>query len=143
MDVDIALNFNGRCEAAINFYRHAIEADCIHLTRFADSPSDFEFDSRLGDKIFHATIAVGCTRIMASDVGCVGDGDNQNQPPFTGFALALRADDVQQAQQFFDRLADGGSVLMPMTETFFAQRYAIVLDPFGVTWKVMLKKEIS
>jgi PhnB protein len=134
MDVDIALNFNGRCEAAINFYRHAIEADCIHLTRFADSPSD---------KIFHATIAVGCTRIMASDVGCVGDGDNQNQPPFTGFALALRADDVQQAQQFLDRLADGGSVLMPMTETFFAQRYAIVTDPFGVTWKVMLEKEIS
>ena len=97
----------------------------------------------IGDKIFHATIAVGCTRIMASDVGCVGDGDNQNQPPFTGFALALRADDVQQAQQFLDRLAEGGSVLMPMTETFFAQRYAIVTDPFGVTWKVMLEKEIS
>ena len=143
MDVDITLNFFGRTEEAIDFYCESIGAECIHLTRFSDSLDEFKTEPELADKIFHATFVVGSTRIMASDVGCTVDGSGHSQMAFTGFALALRADDIDQAEQFFARLSSGGNVQMPMAETFFAARYGIVTDRFGVTWKVMLEKETA
>lgn len=141
MDVDITLSFFGRTEEAVEFYCESIGAECIHITRFRDASSAFKSDSKLTDKIFHATFVVGSTRIMASDVGCSSDRNDQNQMAFAGFALALRADNTEQADQFFARLSESGNVQVPMAETFFAQRYGIVTDRFGVTWKVILEKE--
>lgn len=143
MDVDISLNFFGHTEEAVDFYCESIGAECIHVTRFGDSSDQFKSDPELADKIFHATLVVGSTRIMASDVGCTGDArSDANKLNFEGFALAIRVDDADQAQQFFARLSTGGNVQMPMAETFFAQCYGIVTDRFGVNWKVILEKQV-
>ncbi len=140
MDVDITLNFFGRTEEAVDFYCESIGAECVHLTRFGDSVDEFKTAPELAGKVFHATFVVGSTKIMASDVGCTSGGSDPSPVAFTGFALALRADDADQAEQFFARLSAGGNVQMPMTETLFAQRYGIVTDRFGLTWKVILEK---
>lgn len=142
MDVDITLNFFGRTEEAFDFYRESIGAECIHVTRFRNSLDDLKTDPELADKIFHATLVVGSTRIMASDVGCSSDRSDQSPVAFGGFALALRVDQTDQAEQFFARLSIGGTVQIPMAETSFAKRYGIVTDRFGVTWKVMLEKSL-
>jgi len=139
MDIDITLNFFGRTEEAVTFYSESIDAECIHLTRFSDSLGEFKTDPDLGDKIFHATFVVGSTRIMASDVGCTGQ-DDQSKMTFHGFALAIRVEDADQADLFFTRLSAGGKIELRMSETFFATRYGIVTDRFGVTWKVILEK---
>jgi len=143
MDVDVTLSFFGRTEEAVKFYVEAIDAECIHLTRFGNALGNFKFVPELGDKIFHATMLVGSTRIMASDVGCDGDGSDQSKLDFAGFALAISVEDTDQAERFFTRLSAGGKVQVPMTETFFAARYGIVTDQFGVTWKVILEKVLQ
>ena len=142
MGVDITLNFLGRTEEAVDFYCESIGAECFHITRFRNASVDLKTDPKLADKIFHATFVVSSTRIMASDVGCTSDQSDHCSAVFNGFALALSAEDTDQAEQFFQRLSAGGNVQLPMTETFFAKRYGIVTDRFGVTWKVILEKQL-
>jgi PhnB protein len=134
MDVQTTLNFFGRTEEAVAFYGRALEAETLFLQRFRDCPDPAQRRPGFEDKIFHATIRVGSTEIMASDCGCEHPGAAAR---FAGFALALRTDTPAQADRFFAALSAGGQVGLPMAETFFAKRYGIVTDRFGVTWKIM------
>ena len=68
---------------------------------------------------------------MASD-GC---GDRTT---FDGFRLALTVPTEADARQAFDALADGGSVQMPLSKTFWSPCYGMVTDRFGLGWMVMV-----
>ena len=138
MDVQVTLNFFGRTEEALEFYRRAIAAETIFLQRFRDCPDPSQRRPGFEDKIFHTTFRVGTTEIMASDCGC----ENPSAPArnFSSFALALRTDTPEQAERFFAALSAGGQVELPLSETFFATRYGIVTDRFGISWKIMTEK---
>jgi PhnB protein len=72
---------------------------------------------------------------MASDCGC------ENLPTktaFAGFSLLLRVDTPEKAERFFAALSDGGQIQIPLVKTFFAERYGIVIDRFGISWKIMV-----
>ena len=137
MNVKTSLNFFGRTEDAVRFYERAIDARILFLMPFRDAPVADNYPAELQDKIFHATFRVGDTEFMASDVGC---HDADASARFEGFSLAISANDVDHAQRYFAALAEGGSVLVPMQETFFADCYGIVTDRFGVTWKILVEK---
>jgi PhnB protein len=87
------------------------------------------------EKIFHATFRIGSTEIMASDCGC-------EKPPaettFGGFSLLLRVETPEKAELLFAALGDGGQIQIPLVKTFFAERYGIAIDRFGVSWKIMV-----
>ncbi len=134
MDVQTTLNFFGRTEEAVVFYQRAIEAETLFLLRFRDCPDPALRRAGFEDKIFHATLRIGTTIIMASDCGCEHPA---NVARFAGFFLAIRTNTPEQAERFFAALSESGQVQLPMTETFFAQRYGIVTDRFGIAWKVM------
>ena len=134
MDVQTTLNFYGRTEEAVNFYRNAVEAETLFMLRFRDRPDHARVKPGTEDKIFHATFRIGSTQIMASDCGC------ENSPTdtaFVGFSLAIRAESAEQAERIFAALGDGGRVQIPLAETFFATRYGIVVDRFGISWKII------
>ena len=78
------------------------------------------------DKVMHAAFKVGDTQIMASDGHCSG------KPSFSGFALTLNAASDAEAEKLFNAVAQGGQVSMPMGKTFFATRFGMVADKFGV-----------
>lgn len=141
MDVAITINFFGRTEEAVEFYCDAIDAKCVHLTRFGDLPEGYNYDPRLSGKIFHATLRVGSTQIMVSDMGYDHDTTPEKKSSFDRFALMLRVEDIEAADRIFTALQANGSVKVPMTETIFAKRYGIVTDRFGISWKVMVEKE--
>ncbi len=138
MNVQTTLNFYGRTEEAVTFYSKAIEAEALFLMRFRECPDPSHSRPGLEEKIFHATFRIGSTVIMATDCGC-------EQPPretkFAGFALALRVETPEKAERFFAALTEGGQVLIPLLKTFFAERYGIVVDRFGVSWKVMVESD--
>ncbi len=140
MDVQTTLNFYGRTEEAVVFYERAIDAEILFLMRFRDCPDPSLSGSGLGEKIFHATLRVGTTEIMASDCGC-------EKPPadaaFSGFSLALRLHSPEKAERVFSALGEGGRVLIPLSKTFFAERYGIVVDRFGVSWKIRVEPVAS
>ncbi len=134
MDVQTTLNFFGRTEEAVAFYNRAIEAETLFLLRFRDCPDPTLRRAGFENKIFHATIRVGSTIVMASDCGCEHPS---NVARFAGFFLAIRTDTPEQAERFFAALSADGRVQQPMAETFFAKRYGIVTDRFDVSWKIM------
>jgi PhnB protein len=137
MTVQTTLNFYGRTEEAVKFYCQAIEAETLFMMRFRDRPDHAPLKPGTEDKIFHATFRIGSTTIMASDCGC----ERPTTDIFGGFSLALRVETQEKAERFFTALSDGGRVFMPLQETFFAPRYGIVIDRFGISWKVMVESK--
>ena len=134
MRVQPYLLFDGRCEEALNFYAGALGAEILSLMRFKDSPLPGDLDARppdSGDKIMNASFRVGDSLLMASDGRCGG------KPEFKGVSLSITLPDAVEANRIFAALAQGGEVLMPMTETFFAQRFGMVADRFGLSWLVL------
>jgi PhnB protein len=136
MIVQTTLNFNGRTEEAVEFYCRAIEAETLFMLRFRECPDPSQLRPGLEEKIFHATFRIGSTEIMASDCGC-------EKPPaeskFACFSLLIRVETPEKAERFFAALSDGGRILIPLVKTFFAERYGIVVDRFGVSWKIMVE----
>jgi PhnB protein len=134
MRVQPYLLFDGRCEEALNFYAGALGAEILSLMRFKDSPLAEETGVRppgSGDKIMNTSFRIGDSLLMASDGLCEGN------PQFKGVSLSITLPDAAQANRIFAALAEGGVVLMPMTETFFAQRFGMVADRFGLSWMVL------
>ncbi|WP_316979060.1 VOC family protein [Shumkonia mesophila] len=132
MQVQPYLFFNGRCEEAIEFYRKALGAEVEMLVRFKDSPDEHppEMGEIDPESVMHATLKIGDAVLLASD-GC------GNEPTsFKGFSLSLTATSKTEADRFFNALADGGEVQMPLGETFFSPRFGMLTDRFGVSWMI-------
>lgn len=144
MQVQAYLNFNGRAEEAITFYRRALGAEVQTLMRFKDMPdvqgctgADGQpappMPAALRDKVLHAEIKVGSTVLMASD------GRMDGSPAsFSGISLALSPATDSQAEELMKALADGGRVDMPLTKTFFSSGFGMVADRFGVSWMIVV-----
>jgi PhnB protein len=137
MQVQPYLFFDGRAEEAIEFYRRALGAEVKMLMRFKESPDQSMVAPGSGDKVMHACLRIGDTEVMASDGRCMG------QPSFAGFALSIAAADEAEAERLFAALGDGGQVQMPMAQTFFAKRFGMAADRFGVSWMVIAAKEAT
>jgi PhnB protein len=134
MQVEPYLFFEGRCAEALDFYRKALGAEIVAMLRFRESPDPAMVMPGMEDKVMHALVRIGETTLMASDGRC------QGAATFQGFALSVAVADEPEARTRFDALADGGQVMMPLGETFFAKRFGMVTDRFGVTWMVILPK---
>ena len=130
MTVLTYLFLDGRAEEAINFYKKSIGAEVTMLMKFKESPDKSQIPPGADDKVMHAVFKVGDTPIMISD------GMNNGAPKFDGFALSVSANDAPQAQKYFNALAEGGAVTMPLAETFFSKAFGMVTDKFGVHWMV-------
>ncbi len=129
------LFFDGRCEEAISFYRDALGAEIEMLMRYKESPEPPPpgmVPPGSDDKIMHASLRIGETRVMASDGLCAG------QPEFRGLSLSVTVENEQDAERVFAALADGGQIQMPLGRTFFSPRFGMVADRFGVSWMVVV-----
>jgi PhnB protein len=131
MQVQPYLFFDGRAEEAIEFYKKAIGAKVEMMMRFKDNPEPKHNPPGADNKIMHACMKIGDAQVMASDGHCAGNAK------FEGFSLSLGAKDAAEADKFFNALADGGQVRMPMGPAFFAERFGMVADKFGVGWMVI------
>jgi PhnB protein len=132
MQIQPYLNFDGRCDEALNFYRAALGAEVIRLMRFKDAPDPAMVSPASADKVMHASFRVGETTVMASDGRCKG------QASFQGISLSLTVPNDSEAERLFAALADGGQVQMPLTKTFFSSRFGMIADRFGVSWMVIV-----
>ncbi len=138
MQVTPYLCFEGRCEEALEFYAGAIDAKVEMLMRFREAPQGADASgcggmpaAVTGDKVMHASLRIGDSTIQASDGRCTGN------PRFDGIALTIQARDDAHAEQLFAALSAGGKVEMPLAQTFFASRFGMLADRFGVGWMVI------
>jgi PhnB protein len=139
MQVTPYLNFDGRCEEAIEFYRKAVGAEVKMLMRFKDNPEPPPPGTmRPGteNKVMHSELSIGGSPVMASDGYCTGQ-----QTSFQGISLSLTVANDAEAERLFAALGQGGKVLQPLITAFFASRFGIVADRFGVSWMVYVPRK--
>ena len=133
MNLQPYLFFDGRSEEAIEFYRKVLGAEVKMLMRWKDCP-DPNMPRRPGqeNKVMHAQVRIGDTEVMMSDGECGG------QSKFQGFSLTLNVASEAEADRVFAALAEGGQVRMPLGKTFFAQRFGMLADRFGIGWMIIV-----
>ena len=139
MQVQSYLFFDGRCEEALEFYKKAVGAKVEMLMHFKDMPADQKSMMPPGSegKVMHACIKVGDSSILLSDGNCEG------KPTFAGVTLTINATSDSEADKLFAALGQGGQVQMPIAETFFATRFGMVADKFGMSWMVINSKPMG
>jgi len=131
MRLNTYLNYGGNCAQAFHFYAEHLGARIGMMMKHGDMPDPGKVQADLKDAILHAQITIGDSVIMASDV------PTDQFKPMRSVYLALNVENDAEAERIFKLLAEGGEVYMPMQETFFASRYAILRDRFGTSWMIM------
>lgn len=136
MIVQAYVFFDGRCDEAIAFYQQALSAKVEMLMRFKDNPDpNAPPMGEMADKVMHASIKIGDTSLMISDGHCVGT------PKFEGFSLTITADTAADAERLFNALLEGGTIVQPLTQTFFSEKFGMLMDKFGLMWMVLVAQQ--
>lgn len=125
------LSFEGRCDEAVKFYHSAVGAEVQMLMRFKEAPDQSMMPPGSADKVMHVALRIGDSLVMATDGRCSGTTG------FNGISLSLDVADDAEAERVFAALGDGGQVTMPLAKTFFASKFGMLADRFGVQWMVV------
>jgi PhnB protein len=129
------LNFNGECEAAFKFYQQVLGGKIETMMPFEGTPAANQVPANMRNRIIHAGIRIGDTIVMGSDA----PPERASQPK--GFALSLQLEKIAEAERVFDALAEKGEIGMPFGKTFFAERFGMLKDRFGVPWMILCERE--
>jgi PhnB protein len=131
MQLQPYLNFNGRCEEALEFYKKALGAEVTMLMRFKESPEPPPPGAPPidGEKVLHSSVHIGAAEFMASDGHCTSKGAG-----FQGFGLSLTLPNEGKAKQAFAALSEQGKIEMPLGKTFWSSCFGMVTDRFGIMW---------
>lgn len=124
------LNFNGNCAEAFKFYEDLFGGKIVMMTTHGESPMSENVPPDWKDAILHVRLEVGDQVLMGSDAP-----PNYYQKP-QGMAVSIGVTDPQDADRIFEGLAENGTVQMPIQQTFWAIRFGMVTDRFGIPWMV-------
>ena len=123
------LSFKGDCEAAFKFYEESLGGQLGAIFRYGGSPLANSVPEDWADKVMHGSVTIGGQVLMGGDIA-----DSYEEPK--GFSLSLQIADVADAERVFRELAAGGKVVMPLEKTFWAERFGMVVDRFGIPWLI-------
>lgn len=128
MKLAVYLNFRGTCEEAFRFYEKELGARVSFVQRHGEQPNP-NLPPDWGGKVLHAQMQLGGVAVMGADV--------PSAEPMRSAYLSLTVDTPEEADRLYARLSDGGEIFMKMESTFFANRFAMVRDRFGVSWMLL------
>ena len=135
----IGLSFDGQCEAAFQFYERCLKGKITFMLRWGESPMAKDAPAEWSGKILHATLIIGATVLMGADAL----PGTYESPQGLSVLLSLDdlgEDDLGETERLFSTLAENGTVRMPLQETFWAHRFGVVTDQFGIPWTLNYEK---
>lgn len=100
------------------------------MMTYGESPAAEQMQTDWRKRIIHATIAVGNYLLQGAGV------PPQSYQKPQGFSVMLNIEDAAQAECIFNTLSQNGMVQMPLQETFWAMRFGMAIDQFGIPWTV-------
>ena len=130
MKVEPYLFFNGNCEEAFKFYERVFNAKIQAMMTHEGTPAADHTPPEWKNKILHARMMVGDTALMASDAP-----PNEYSKP-QGFSISFSAQSASEAERVFQALSENAQVQMPLAETFWALRFGMLTDRFGIPWMI-------
>ena len=131
MKLHTYLNYGGNCKQAFEFYEKHLGGKIIMMMTHAEQPNPSNVPPGWKDAILHARIDLGETQLLGADV------PPERFQPMRSAYLSLTVDSVAEAERIYALLSDGGQIFMPMEETFFAFRFAMLRDRFGTSWMII------
>lgn len=135
--VNCYLNFNGKCEEAFNFYKSVFGGEFPYVGRYKDMPpqeGSTPMDEELGNRIMHMSLPISKeTMLMGSD-----SGGEWAQSILVGnnISISINTGSKENADRLFNGLSSGGTVGMPMGDTFWGDYFGMFTDKFGINWMV-------
>lgn len=134
MKITPYLHFKGDCAEALAVYEQVFNGKIVFLQTIGDTPMKDDVPQEMHKNVMHATLQIGDDTIHASDA-----------PPHMfktpqGFAVSYATTDTVAAERIFSALSEGGHVTMPLTKTFWAERFGMVTDRFGTPWMINCDK---
>ncbi len=134
MQLNTHLNFDGNCREAFEYYGKLFAGKVTFMMTYGESPMAAHVPAEDHGKIMHGTVELGGQRLTGADLA----GGRYGKPQ--GFDVMLSLEDPQEAERIFEALADGGWTQMPLQESFWALRFGMVTDRFGIPWMINCAK---
>jgi PhnB protein len=125
------LNYGGNCAEAFRFYEENLGGKINFMMTFAQMPDPKQIPPGMENGVLHVSMILGETVVMASDV------QPERFQPMRSAYLSLSVDSDQEAERIYKLFEEGGEIFMPIQETFFATRFAMLRDKFGTSWMVV------
>jgi PhnB protein len=127
------ISFKDNARQAMEFYQ-GIFGGNLMISTFGEFGSD---DASIADKIMHAMLETedGYT-LMAADTPpgmAYHPGDN--------ISVSLSGDDSAQLRGYFEKLASGGSIGVPLEKQAWGDEFGQCKDRFGITWLVNIASQ--
>lgn len=136
MKINPYLIFNGDCKAAFTFYAQSLQGQIEAMMTFGETPAGEHMPKDLHNLIIHTRLLVGDQVLMGSDTTPDRPVDDMS-----GCSISLNVDSIAEAERVFAALSEGGSAQMPLDATFWADRFGMLVDRFGVSWMVNCEKD--
>jgi PhnB protein len=130
MSLNTYLYFNGRCEEAFKFYEKVLGGKIVTLMPHAGTPAENNVPPDWRSKIMHARLEVGDQVLMGTDAP-----PDHYHPP-SGFSVSVHIKEPAEAERVFHALAQQGKIQMPIQATFWAAKFGMLTDQFGIPWMV-------
>jgi PhnB protein len=130
MKMNVHLNFQGNCAEAFEFYKKIFGANNAFVMKYGDAPAGSPVPPNWNDKVMHTSIPLGDALLM----GC--DAPQGSSTPLGGFQISVQSNNESEVNRIYEALKDGGSVQMPMAQTFWSPRFGMCTDKFGVAWMI-------
>ena len=132
------VTFAGVCEEALNFYKEVLAGEILQISHMGDG--QMEVPEHVKGKVMHARLKVGENVLYMSDTfdpSSVVQGNN--------ISLSLQPETIPQTEDLFTKLSAGGTIKMPLQDTFWGARFGMFIDKFGIHWMLNceLKKEAA
>ena len=134
MKLTTYLTFNGNCAEAFQHYEKALGGKIVVMQKHGETPMADQVPRDWKDAIMHARLVIGDAVLMGSDM------PPGKRAEHSGFSVSAHVDTAEEAERVFAALSEGGSVNMPLQETFWATRFGMLTDKYGVDWMVNVEK---
>ncbi|HTW63658.1 MAG TPA: VOC family protein [Bryobacteraceae bacterium] len=131
------LNYGGNCEQAFRFYEQHLGGKITAMMTHAQAPGPSNVPPDWQKAILFARMTIGETELMGNDVP-----PDRFQPMRSAY-LSLSIDNIPEAERVYALLSDAGQIFMPLQETFFAFRFAMLRDKFGTSWMILHERPAS
>jgi PhnB protein len=134
MQLNPYLFFNGKCEAAFRFYEKVLGGKIVAMMTHEETPIADQVAPEMRKAIIHARLAIGDKVIMGSD------SPPDRYDAAKGFSVTVGVEEPAEAERIFAALSKDGTIRMPMEETFWAHRFGMLVDQYGIPWMINCEK---
>lgn len=134
MKINTYLQYDGKCTEAFKFYEKVLGAKIMIMMTYGEGPMAAQCKPEEQKYVMHGRIAIGDTVLMASD-----SPHGRYEKP-QGYSVTISVDEPKDADRLFTALSEGGHIIMNIEETFWARRFGMLVDKFGIPWMVNCEK---